>query len=738
MAGSRCRGRRSRHRWTRCSRPGPTSCSAAGFSSESALPHLTDVRRHQLARALDPPVGAVGRQPAALRPARRQRPVHPERRIQRAGWRTVGDVPSNEQDWPEGHVVLPLRPIYDARNVGYHGPKFSYASDARPVHPRGLQRLELAKTDRPPVMAEVDLVSSHTPWAPLPQHGRLEPGRRRLGLRRHARAGPVGRRGVARRRPGTRRLRAVHPVLAERARLLRADVCEQQLVLVVLGDHQPATIVSGEDASHDVPITIIARDPAVMRRISGWGWQRGSAARPAGPGLADEHLPRPLPHRLRLVAVDEGRVRLVGPAASLDRWVLLPGAAPPPRLGRLRLRGPPFRGTVPLRREGGSRGPRGAGGAAWRPAERSEGLDPEWRWREPPSCSPSLRWHRPRTRRHTIRPPWRSMPPAHRAVRRCGPAGEDRLRYRSRDSEQGLVHAEPRQGDRDVLPAHRHPERARLPVGDLRRVDVHRPRGPRHHPSHDRAGQAGAHYRVVNTAKSGDYRIEKTYITDPRDPRCWSTCAFMSLTGDPYQVYILQDPSLGDDGTDDTGAGARRCWPATAIGVGGGRRTRADEGLQRLPRRERRMDRSAIRPALDWTYVAPEPGNIVQTGRTQPHRLAGHQHLTMAVGFGTTRTRRAACLTPHCVKGFASVAKTYGAGWQRYLDSLEPDPGQCAAPGSVSGEVSAMVFAASEDKTFRGGFVAAPHDRGPGRSSCATCPSITRSGRATSTRSPPD
>jgi hypothetical protein len=50
---------------------------------------------------------------------------------------------------------------------------------------------------------------------------------------------------------------------------------DNNLVLVLLGDHQPATIVSGERASRDVPITIVAHDPAVMDRISGWGWQDG-------------------------------------------------------------------------------------------------------------------------------------------------------------------------------------------------------------------------------------------------------------------------------------------------------------------------------------------------------------------------------------------------------------------------------------------------------------------------------
>ena len=58
---------------------------------------------------------------------------------------------------------------------------------------------------------------------------------------------------------------------------------DKNLVLVVLGDHQPAAIVTGEGASHDVPITIIARDPAVLNRIAGWGWQDGLRPGPQAP-----------------------------------------------------------------------------------------------------------------------------------------------------------------------------------------------------------------------------------------------------------------------------------------------------------------------------------------------------------------------------------------------------------------------------------------------------------------------
>jgi hypothetical protein len=50
---------------------------------------------------------------------------------------------------------------------------------------------------------------------------------------------------------------------------------DPNLVLVFLGDHQPSPIAAGAGAGHDVPITIVAKDPKVLDRISGWGWQDG-------------------------------------------------------------------------------------------------------------------------------------------------------------------------------------------------------------------------------------------------------------------------------------------------------------------------------------------------------------------------------------------------------------------------------------------------------------------------------
>jgi hypothetical protein len=58
---------------------------------------------------------------------------------------------------------------------------------------------------------------------------------------------------------------------------------DDDLVLVVLGDHQPAPFVSGQGASHDVPVSILARDPAVLAQGSTWGWSNGLRPAPTAP-----------------------------------------------------------------------------------------------------------------------------------------------------------------------------------------------------------------------------------------------------------------------------------------------------------------------------------------------------------------------------------------------------------------------------------------------------------------------
>ena len=185
-----------------------------------------------------------------------------------AGWRTVDDVPSDNRYWPEGSSFYHYDKVYNRLNVGYRGPTYAYASMPDQYVYLALQRLELGKTDRRPLFAEVDLVSSHEPWTqvpPLIAWNRVGDGSIYNKL-------PVDITGARNTTEGY--ARSVEYTL----RTLFSYVQQyggKNLVMVVLGDHQPATVVSGLDASHDVPISIIAHDPAVMRRVQGWGWVDG-------------------------------------------------------------------------------------------------------------------------------------------------------------------------------------------------------------------------------------------------------------------------------------------------------------------------------------------------------------------------------------------------------------------------------------------------------------------------------
>jgi hypothetical protein len=195
--------------------------------------------------------------------------------FKQAGWRTVADDPSNTKTWPEGKKFYHYDRVYDARNVGYQGPKFSYATMPDQFSLLNFQRRELAKPNHKPVMAEIDLVSSHTPWTPLPHMiswDKVGDGSVYNGMPEQGKTPDEVWRKASQVR--TAYGQSIQYSLNSLVSFVQT-YHDPNLVLVVLGDHQPATIVSGEHASRDVPITIISHDPKVMDRISGWGWQDG-------------------------------------------------------------------------------------------------------------------------------------------------------------------------------------------------------------------------------------------------------------------------------------------------------------------------------------------------------------------------------------------------------------------------------------------------------------------------------
>ncbi|SDZ21583.1 glucoamylase [Geodermatophilus africanus] len=217
-------------------------------------------------------------------------------------------------------------------------------------------------------------------------------------------------------------------------------------------------------------------------------------------------------------------------------------------------------------------------------------------------------------------------------------------------------------------------------------------------------------YRQVNTAASGRYRITKTYTTDPDRPAVLVDVRFESLDGQPYQVYVLHDVGLGLNANDDTGRSADGRLLATdgslssAVTATGGGLTATSSGY--LARSDGWTD---LREdfVLDDAWDATTPGNVVQIGRTGLTGLDGGQQLTLSLGFGTTEDDAAQAADQALDRGFDSALQAYTEGWHAYLDGLAPVPAS-AAQWRAEYQVSAMVIAASEDKTVRGGFVASP------------------------------
>jgi hypothetical protein len=192
----------------------------------------------------------------------------------KAGWHTVSDAPNNGPIWPPGTSFYHFDQLLNRDDVGYQGPAFGYGSMPDQYTMEEFQRLELG-TGHKPVFGEIDLVSSHWPWAPLPK---LVPWSK------------VGNGSIFDPMPAESETAAVIDRSASTVRefygksmqytleVLTQWVTEAHdpnLVLIMLGDEQPDSPITRPGASHELPIEIITRDPSVLRQIASWGWEDG-------------------------------------------------------------------------------------------------------------------------------------------------------------------------------------------------------------------------------------------------------------------------------------------------------------------------------------------------------------------------------------------------------------------------------------------------------------------------------
>ncbi|WP_081915549.1 sulfatase-like hydrolase/transferase [Saccharothrix sp. NRRL B-16314] len=202
--------------------------------------------------------------------------------FRRAGWRSVGVMPGITEDWPEGEVFGYDR-VYASGDLGYRGPRFGYATMPDQFTLSRFQQAERAG-EHAPVMAAIPLLSSHAPWSPFPAPvGWDDVGD---GSVYHAMpSGEAPAEDMFGREPASVRADYARSVEYSLNTLVSyvETYGDDDLVLVFLGDHQPAPFVTGIGASRDVPITIVTRDPAVLDRTADWAWTDGLKPGPQAP-----------------------------------------------------------------------------------------------------------------------------------------------------------------------------------------------------------------------------------------------------------------------------------------------------------------------------------------------------------------------------------------------------------------------------------------------------------------------
>jgi hypothetical protein len=202
--------------------------------------------------------------------------------FKRAGWRTVVDDPSNDRPWPQGKAFYHWDTIYDRYQVGYHGPTFSYASMPDQYIFSAFHRLELSRSHKQPLFAEIDTVSSHMPWNRIPEQIPWnEVGNGSI----YDRIASDHETGAFWSNPPRVQAAYGRSVVYAMSTLISfvQKYGNKNLVMIVLGDHQPLPIVSGQHANHEVPISIIAHDPKVLKQIGSWGWNSGLQPRADAP-----------------------------------------------------------------------------------------------------------------------------------------------------------------------------------------------------------------------------------------------------------------------------------------------------------------------------------------------------------------------------------------------------------------------------------------------------------------------
>lgn len=228
--------------------------------------------------------------------------------FRRDGYRVLALMPGLKQAWPEGEYFR-FDTIYGEAALDYRGPAFGWW---RIPDQFALARFDELEARHPaPRFVFFTTISSHVPFRPTPPY---QPDWTRMTAAAPYAPGEAER-AIAQAPEWTRLAPAYGDSLAYAQRTLAGWVerhSGEHVVMLVLGDHQPPAAVSGEGASHDVPVHVISDRPEVLEALVARGFAYGLD--PAGEAIGPMHALGP-----QLVAALGATPRSAAPAMHAAR-----------------------------------------------------------------------------------------------------------------------------------------------------------------------------------------------------------------------------------------------------------------------------------------------------------------------------------------------------------------------------------------------------------------------------------
>jgi phosphoglycerol transferase MdoB-like AlkP superfamily enzyme len=202
----------------------------------------------------------------------------------RHGFRTIGLMPGLRQQWPEGRFYG-FDEIYGADRLAYTGPEFGWFALPDQFSMARFDQLE-AQAPATPRFVFFPTISTHFPFSPTPPY---QPDWPRV-LTARPFDGPEIVRAYARQPDWTNFAPGYIDALAYDFAVLGGYLrrhADRDLVMVLIGDHQPPAAVSGEGAPWNVPIHVVTARRPILDRLTSHGFVRG--LHPKTPAVAKMH-----------------------------------------------------------------------------------------------------------------------------------------------------------------------------------------------------------------------------------------------------------------------------------------------------------------------------------------------------------------------------------------------------------------------------------------------------------------